>query len=55
MNADSNAPGVDNRFQSPGLPRSHFGGVRISFNEQFANIAPRLVEPRKVEARMTVT
>jgi iron complex outermembrane receptor protein len=31
-NADSNAPGVDNRFQSPGMPRSYFGGVRISFN-----------------------
>jgi iron complex outermembrane recepter protein len=30
-NADSNAPGVDNRFQSPGMPRSFFGGVRISF------------------------
>ena len=29
--ADSNAPGVDNRFQSPGMPRSYFGGVRISF------------------------
>ena len=31
-NADSNAPGVDNRFQSPGMPRSYFGGVRVSFN-----------------------
>jgi iron complex outermembrane recepter protein len=31
-NADSNAPGVDNRFQSPGMPRSYFGGVRISIN-----------------------
>jgi iron complex outermembrane receptor protein len=31
-NADSNAPGVDNRFQSPGMPRSYFGGVRISFD-----------------------
>jgi iron complex outermembrane receptor protein len=30
-NADSNGPGVDNRFQSPGMPRSFFGGVRISF------------------------
>ena len=29
--ADSNGPGVDNRFQSPGMPRSIFGGVRISF------------------------
>jgi iron complex outermembrane receptor protein len=31
-NADSNAPGVDNRFQSPGMPRSYFAGVRVSFN-----------------------
>jgi iron complex outermembrane receptor protein len=31
-NAGSNAPGVDNRFQSPGMPRSYFGGVRISFD-----------------------
>ena len=30
--ADSNDPGVDNRFQSPGMPRSYFGGVRIRFN-----------------------
>jgi len=30
--ADSNAPGVDNRFRSPGMPRSYFGGVRISLN-----------------------
>jgi iron complex outermembrane receptor protein len=30
-NAGSNASGVDNRFQSPGMPRSYFGGVRISF------------------------
>jgi iron complex outermembrane receptor protein len=29
--AQSNAPGVDNRFQSPGMPRSYFGGVRLSF------------------------
>jgi iron complex outermembrane recepter protein len=29
--ADSNAPGVDNRFQSPGMPRAYFGGVRVSF------------------------
>ncbi len=27
--ADSNDPRVDNRFQSPGAPRSFFGGVRI--------------------------
>jgi iron complex outermembrane recepter protein len=27
--ARSNDPGVDNRFQSPGAPRSYFGGVRI--------------------------
>ena len=30
--ADSNDPGVDNRFQSPGMPRAYFGGVRIRFN-----------------------
>jgi iron complex outermembrane recepter protein len=30
-NVDSNDPGVDNRFQSPAMPRSYFGGVRISF------------------------
>jgi len=30
-NADSNDPGVDNRFQSPGMPRAFFGGVRLSF------------------------
>jgi iron complex outermembrane recepter protein len=30
-NAPSNGPGVDNRFQSPGMPRAYFGGVRISF------------------------
>jgi len=29
--ADSNDPGVDNRFQSPGAPRSFFGGVRYQF------------------------
>jgi len=29
--AVSNGPGVDNRFQSPGAPRSYFGGVRMSF------------------------
>jgi iron complex outermembrane receptor protein len=29
--AAANGPGVDNRFQSPGAPRSYFGGVRISF------------------------
>ena len=31
-NADANAPGVDNRFQSPGMPRAYFGGVKIRFN-----------------------
>jgi iron complex outermembrane receptor protein len=31
-NADSNDSGVDNRFQSPGMPRAYFGGVRIRFN-----------------------
>ncbi len=30
-NAAANGPGVDNRFQSPGTPRSYFGGVRITF------------------------
>jgi iron complex outermembrane recepter protein len=30
-NAGSNDPGVDNRFQSPGAPRSLFGGIRIEF------------------------
>jgi len=30
--ADSNGPGVDNRFQSPGMPRAYFGGVKIRFN-----------------------
>lgn len=29
--ADSNGPGVDNRFQSPAMPRAYFGGVRFSF------------------------
>lgn len=29
--ADSNDPSVDNRFQSPGAPRSYFGGIRIEF------------------------
>jgi outer membrane receptor protein involved in Fe transport len=28
----ANGPGVDNRFQSPGMPRAYFGGVKISFN-----------------------
>ena len=31
-NADANGPAVDNRFQSPGMPRAFFGGVKISFN-----------------------
>jgi iron complex outermembrane receptor protein len=30
-NAGSNEPGVDNRFQSPGMPRAYFGGVKIRF------------------------
>jgi len=30
--AVSNGPGVDNRFQSPGMPRAYFGGVKIRFN-----------------------
>jgi iron complex outermembrane receptor protein len=30
-NADSNAPGVDNRFQSPAMPRAYFGGLKITF------------------------
>jgi iron complex outermembrane recepter protein len=29
--ANSNDPGVDNRFQNPAAPRSVFGGVRIRF------------------------
>jgi iron complex outermembrane receptor protein len=29
--AGSNDPGVDNRFQSPGMPRSYFGGVKVTF------------------------
>ncbi len=29
--ANSNDPGVDNRFQSPGAPRAYFGGIRIEF------------------------
>jgi outer membrane receptor protein involved in Fe transport len=29
--ANSNAPGVDNRFQNPAAPRSVFGGIRIKF------------------------
>jgi iron complex outermembrane recepter protein len=29
--AQANGPGVDNRFQSPGMPRSYFGGVRVTF------------------------
>ena len=29
--ADSNDPGVDNRFQSPGMPRAYFGGIRVTF------------------------
>ena len=28
---DTNGPGVDNRFQSPAMPRAYFGGVRITF------------------------
>jgi iron complex outermembrane receptor protein len=31
-NAAANDPGVDNRFQSPGMPRAIFGGVKIRFN-----------------------
>jgi iron complex outermembrane receptor protein len=30
--AGSNDPGVDNRFQSPGMPRAYFGGVKIRFD-----------------------
>jgi iron complex outermembrane recepter protein len=29
--AESNDPGVDNRFQSPGMPRAYFGGVKFTF------------------------
>jgi len=28
---DTNGSGVDNRFQSPAMPRAYFGGVRITF------------------------
>jgi iron complex outermembrane recepter protein len=31
-NAGSNDPGVDDRFQSPAMPRAYFGGVKIRFN-----------------------
>jgi iron complex outermembrane receptor protein len=31
-NAESNGPGVDNRFQSPGMPRAYFAGVKIRLN-----------------------
>jgi iron complex outermembrane recepter protein len=31
-NADSNGPGVDNRFQSPGMPRAYIGGLKIRFD-----------------------
>jgi len=31
-NAGANDPAVDNRFQSPGMPRAYFGGVKIRFN-----------------------
>jgi iron complex outermembrane receptor protein len=30
-NAGSNGPGVDNRFQSPAMPRAYFGGVKVKF------------------------
>jgi iron complex outermembrane receptor protein len=30
--AVANGAGVDNRFQSPGMPRAYFGGVKIRFN-----------------------
>jgi iron complex outermembrane recepter protein len=29
--AGSNGPGVDNRFQSPAMPRAFFGGVKLTF------------------------
>jgi iron complex outermembrane receptor protein len=29
--AQSNDPRVDNRFQSPAMPRAYFGGIRVSF------------------------
>jgi iron complex outermembrane recepter protein len=29
--AQSNGPGVDNRFQSPAMPRAFFGGVKLTF------------------------
>ena len=32
LDAVPHGPGVDNRFQSPGMPRAYFGGVKIRFN-----------------------
>jgi iron complex outermembrane receptor protein len=29
--ANSNGPGVDNRFQSPAMPRAYFGGIKVKF------------------------
>jgi len=31
LDANSNGPGVDNRFQNPAAPRSVFGGIRVKF------------------------
>jgi hypothetical protein len=31
VNAVTNGPGVDNRFESPAAPISAFGGVRVHF------------------------
>jgi iron complex outermembrane receptor protein len=28
---DSSDPSVDSRFQSPGMPRAYFGGIRFTF------------------------
>lgn len=30
-NGSPNGPGVDNRFQSPAMPRAYFGGLKITF------------------------
>ena len=46
-NAGSNDPGVDNRFQSPGMPRAYFGGVKITVQLRLSGtIARRVAAPR---------
>lgn len=39
--AESNDPGVDNRFQRPGMPRAFFGGLKISFWRRQARLGRR--------------